>query len=157
LTFTLEQRIVLVVKRIQTEFNRWTLLRGAASGLAPLNGSSVVPDANLPRYVRRLVQTIAAFPANWTINWTNGLVVYITMPAATLTTVASTYQNPILGDIHTIILTNTTGASRNFVLPATGHKASATTLAVGNNQRRKMTAVFDGSVYDWTVDPAKTL
>jgi hypothetical protein len=79
------------------------------------------------------------------------------MPAATVTTVIANYQNPVVGDFHTIIITNTTGASRNYVLPATLHKAASLTVAVGNNQRRKMVAIYDGTNYDWTIDAAKTL
>lgn len=151
----LEQRLVLVVKRIQAEFNKWTNSKGAINGIAPLNSTAVVPDVNLPRYVKRTVQTVGTA----TFNFANGLIINYDIASTPVNTVPANFTNGIVGDFHVIIVRNSSAASRTMNLPATGlgHKSNTYAIAVGANQRRKLIGIWDGTVWDWTVDAAKTL
>ena len=151
---TLQARISLLAARIAQEIKAVKLLRGAANGTAPLDSSQKVPAANMLNAWNRLVQNLSALPIDWRL----GLIVKFTMPAATVTATVGSFNFPITGETHIIILLNTTGASRNFVLPAVAtHRSNVTTIAVGNNQRRKCIAHFDGAVYDWTIENAKAI
>ena len=151
---SMETRLVALATRLRTEFNKWTSSKGAANGIAPLNAQILVPEAHLPRYVRHTVQTVSSLP----INFANGLIVNFDI-AANVTAVPANFQNPVIGDFHVIILRNNSGANRTFTLPnaTNGHKSNVSGVSLNNNQRRKMVAMYDGTVWDWTVDAAKTL
>lgn len=155
LSFSLEQQITLAVKRIQTEFNLWRQRIGAIGGIAPLNSTGVVPDTHLPRYVRRTVQTVSVLP----INFANGLLVNFDMTTTPISTQPTHFQNPVIGDSHIIILRNSTPGNKTFNLPPSlqGHKSNTYAITLNTNQRRRLTGYFDGSVWDWQVDTAKTL
>jgi hypothetical protein len=155
LSFTLEQGITSVIQRIQGEFNTWRLRIGAIGGIAPLNSNAVVPDAHLPRYVRRTVQLASTLP----INFAAGLYVNYDMTSTPINAQASHFQNPVVGDSHIIILRNSTAGNKTFNLPPTGqgHKSNTYSITVNTNQRRRLVGYFDGTVWDWQVDAAKTL
>lgn len=127
---------------------------GAADGIAPLNAQIKVPDVYLPGYVRRVVQTISALPVNFAL----GTVVNFNI-TANITAVPGNFENPVIGDMHVIILRNSSGANRTLTLPtpAQGFKSNVSSISVNNNQRRRMVGIWDGSVWDWQVDAAKTL
>ncbi len=145
-----------------------TAQRNAATTAGKLPLGSLIRNSTTLTYQRRLengnwvdcamfnnsVQALTAIPIDWSL----GLFVEFTMPAANVTTTVANYLNPIAGERHVLILKNATAASRNFVLPtAATHKSPTLTVAVGTNQRRKLSADYNGSVYDWTVEAAKTL
>ncbi len=157
---TLVARISAVVTRIAQEFKAVRLLRGASNGLAPLDANKFVLALNLPNAWARLVQNLPSGtpPTILPIDWRKGLLVNITMPSANLSPTVNDFQFPVMGEEHIIILKNSTGAPRNFVLPtSTAHRSNVVSIAVGNNQRRKLIGHFDGAVYDWSVETAKTL
>ncbi len=157
---TLSSRISAVVTRIAQEIKAVRLLKGASNGLAPLDTNGFVPALHLPNAWARLVQNLPSGtpPVIFPIQWNRGLLVNITMPAANLAPTINDFQFPVMGEPHVIILKNSTGASRNFVLPTSlFHRSNVISIAVGNNQRRKLTGHFDGTVYDWSVENAKTL
>ena len=151
---TLEQRISFFAARVAQEIKAIFQSKGAVNGIAPLDSAQKVPAVNMLNAWNRLVQNLSALPIDWRL----GLIVKFTMPAATVTASVGSFNFPITGETHIIILLNTTGASRNFVLPNVAtHRSNVTTIAVGNNQRRKCIAHFDGAIYDWTIENAKAI
>jgi hypothetical protein len=151
---TLRERLILFATRVATEIKAVRGLRGATNGVAPLDAGSRVPVANMPVTLVRAAQNVSVLP----INWANGLLVKFTMPAANVTSTITSFLNPVAGETLVLILLNSSGATRNFVLPAVAtHKTNVASVAVGNNQRRKLIAHFDGATYDWTVEATKTL
>lgn len=151
---SLESRLVTLARRIRSEFNRWTDSVGAAEGIAPLNAQNIVPAIHLPRHVLRTVQTINTLPINFAL----GTVVNFNI-TANITATPASFENPIVGDIHVIILRNASGANRTLTLPTPvqGHKSNVSAITVNNNQRRRMIGIWDGTVWDWQVDNGKTL
>ncbi len=103
---TLAARISAVVTRIAKEIKAIRLLRGAINGVAPLNANGFVPALHLPNAWARLVQNLPAGtpPVILPINWSKGLLVNITMPAANLSPTVNDFQFPIMGEPHIIIL-----------------------------------------------------
>lgn len=150
----LEQRLTNLVVGIREKFNAFTQSKGAANGLAPLDAQVKVAGIYLYNAYNKLVQNLTALP----IDWRNGLYVKFTMPAANVTATVSSFNFPITGEAHIIVLLNNSGATRTFNLPNVAtHKASTYAISLNNNQRRKLIAHFDGATYDWTIEAAKTL
>jgi hypothetical protein len=113
-------------------FAAWSI--GQAVDPAETNAETVEPISGVP------------------INWANGCLKRLAL-TADLSPLPSDFLNPVPGKAHSVLLTNTSGAIRTFTLPTdTAHYTpTPRAFTIANNKRRRISAIFDGTSYDWAI------
>jgi len=104
-----------------------------------------------------LVQTQSG--ATPTLDWSAGLTINWSLPAANVTVLPAWFSNPVAGETHNIVLlNNATGGNRTVTMPNTGaHRIGTAAVTVNNNQARILAGLFDGTLYRWAVGAAMSV